>query len=184
MPGNPRPEGFEDFLRWLASARRDPTPEVMIPAPDVSSAAAVAWQESQFLRRAHLDALAKRVRAGSYREEVEVMAAADTDRARWLPRLRTPNGFAISALYAADAAPGSAPVALLVECPLDLTEIFRGQKVHVLAGGRWIEIGEIDVDGKTAGDLPASVDFRPPFSLRVGELQEQPEDVPDRNEPR
>jgi hypothetical protein len=185
MAGNPRSEGFEDFVRWLAGARPDPTPDLSIPALNVSSAATVAWQESQSLRRAHLEALAERVRAGSYREEVELMAAADTDHARWLPRLRTPNGFAISALYPAETTAGSAPVALLVECPLDLTEIFRGQKVHILAAGRWIEIGEIDVDGKATGDLPASIDFRPPFGLRVGELQEQPEDVADadRNEP-
>ena len=66
---------------------------------------------------------------------------------------------------------------MLVECPVELTEVFEGQKVHVLAGGRWIEIGEIDADGKATGDLPASLEFKPPFGLRVGELQEQPGDL-------
>lgn len=182
MPG--KVESFEEFLRWLTRAGREPSPHLTVPSPDVSSAAATAWRESQLLRRTHRDSLAERVRAGIYREDVQVMAAADTDHARWLPRLRTPNGFAISALYAADATAGSAPVALLVECPLDLTEVFKGQVVSVLAGGQWIEIGEIDVDGKATGDLPASTNFKPPFGLRVGELQERPEELGDQNEPR
>ena len=175
-------ESFEDFVQWLARTSREPPSHLTNPSPEVASAAAIAWQESQFLRRAHRDALAERVRAGTYREDVQVMAAADTDHARWLPRLRTPNGFAISALYAAGATAVSAPVALLVECPLDLTEVFKGQLVHVFAGGQWIEIGEIDVDGKATGDLPASIDFRPPFGLRIGELQERTEDLGDGNE--
>jgi len=184
MPSNPKPESFEDFVRWLAGAGRVSAGDLADPPPEVTAAAAAAWQESQSLRRARLDTLAERVRAGRYCEELEVMAAADPDQTRWLPRLRTPNGFAISALYVTDAAMGSAPVALLVECPLDLVEIFKGQKVHVLAGGQWVEIGEIDVDGKATGDLPASIDFKPPFGLRVGARQEQPEDLTDRNEPR
>jgi len=44
--------------------------------------------------------------------------AADPERGRWLPRLRTPNGFAISALYPPSGLPGAAPVGLLVECPV------------------------------------------------------------------
>jgi hypothetical protein len=70
-------------------------------------------------------------------------------------------------------------VGVLVECPADLVEVFRSQKVHILAGGQWVEIGEIDVDGKAAGDLPRGVEFRPPFALRVGSNQEHPEELRD-----
>jgi hypothetical protein len=96
------------------------------------------------------------------------MAAADLDSAsRRLPRLRTANGFVISALHATNSLAGSAPIALLVECPDDLIELFKGRRVQILAGGRWIEIGEIDADGKATGDLPGNFDFKPPFALRV-----------------
>jgi len=66
---------------------------------------------------------------------------------------------------------------LLVECPADLIELLRGQKVHISVGGRWTEIGEIDADGKATGDLPEGMDFRPPFAFRVGELGEHPAEV-------
>src|ERR1700733_10027090 len=110
-----KPETFEDFVQWLA----DPGGVAQIdkmsaaPAPDLLAAARSAWQEFQSLQRAQRDALATRVRAASYREELELMAAADADPGRWLPRLRTPNGFAISALYAANSVPGTPPVGLL-----------------------------------------------------------------------
>jgi hypothetical protein len=178
-----KPESFEAFVRWLADSKRAAAADLRDPDPAVLAAATVAWQEFQSLQRARRETLTARVRTGTYREELELMAAADADRNRWLPRLRTPNGFAISALYAANSPPGASPVGLLVECPADLIEIFKGQKVHVSAGGRWIEIGEIDMDGKTTGDLPEGVEFKPPFAFRVGKLEEHPEDLAGPNEP-
>jgi hypothetical protein len=182
MPSRSDPPGFEDFLRWLGGGKsrvaRDP-----LPSPEVVAEARAAWQAFQALRRAQRADLAARVGDGAYYEEVELLAAADADRSRWLPRLRTPNGFAISALYAGSQTPGSAPVGLLVECPADLVEVFSGQRVHILAGGQWVEIGEIDVDGKVSGDLPPGVDFSPPFALRVGRTEEQPQESSDSDEP-
>jgi hypothetical protein len=86
-------------------------------------------------------------------------------------------------LYAGNAEPGAAPVGLLVECPADLVEVFKGQKVHISVGDQWIEIGEIDVDGNTSGDLPAGIDFKPPFAFRVGTFEEQPEELEGPDEP-
>jgi hypothetical protein len=173
MTSSLKPGSFEDFLRWLGEATHDSRANGPLPDAQVLAAARDAWQQHQSLRRAQRDAIAQRVRSGMYVETVELMAAADADRTRWLPRLRTPNGFAISALYATGA-PEAAPVGLLVECPVDLIEVFKGQKVHISMGGRWVEIGEIDVDGKAAGDLPEGIDFRPPFAFRVGTLEEYP----------
>ena len=174
-----KPETFEDFVQWLAEpggiAQVNTTSPA--PAPELLAAARSAWQEFQFLQRAQRDALATRIRAGSYREELELMAAADADPGRWLPRLRTPNGFAISALYAANSVPGTPPVGLLVECPADLVEILRGQRVHISAGGQWVEVGEIDVDGRATGELPEGFEFKPPFAFRVGEIAEEPENL-------
>ncbi len=167
---------FEDFVRWLGEAGHD-NADLLQPDLQVLSAAREAWREYQSLQRAQREALAERVRAGTYFEELELMAAAHADRSRWLPRLRTPNGFAISALYAAPSVPGAAPVGLLVECPADLIEMFRGQRVHIAAGGRWVEVGEIDVDGKAMGDLPEGFEFTPPFAFRVGALAEQPAEL-------
>ncbi len=174
---------FEDFVRWLAEARPGDGTEVPDPDPEVRSASREAWQQHQSLQSAQRQALAERVRAGTYVEALELMVAADTDRSRWLPRLRTPNGFAISALYATPSAPGVAPVGLLVECPADLIEIFKGQRVHVAAAGRWVEIGEIDVDGKAMGDLPEGFEFTPPFSFRIGTLAPQPAELQRPDEP-
>lgn len=173
MTSSLKPGSFEDFLRWLGEATDASNTNEQVPDAQVLAAAREAWQQYRSLQRAQRDAIAKRVQAGTYTEAIELMAAADTDRTRWHPRLRTPNGFAISALYATGA-PEAAPVGLLVECPVDLIEVFKGQKVHISMGGRWVEIGEIDVDGKATGDLPQGIDFRPPFAFRVGKLEEYP----------
>jgi len=182
MTNRLKPGSFEDFARWLAETRHESDMDDAEPDMQMLSAAKKAWRGHQSLQRAQRDALAQRLRAGTYVEEIELMAAADNDRDRRLPRLRTPNGFAISALYAGNSTPRSPPIGLLVQCPADLIEVFRGQKVQVSAAGRWIEIGEIDVDGKAIGDLPEGVDFVPPFAFRVGELGEdaaEPEGPPD-----
>jgi hypothetical protein len=172
MTNRRRPESLEDFARWLVRTRQERDEDARPPDSEVLAAARDAWRQHQWLQRSQRDALAERLRAGAYTEEIELMAAADSDRDRWLPRLRTPNGFSISALYAANNAPGDRPVGLLVECPADLIDMFRGLKVQLSAGGRWIEIGEVDSDGKAIGDLPEGVDLRPPFVFRVGELGE------------
>jgi hypothetical protein len=142
-----------------------------------------ARREFQALEHEHREELAARIRAGRYYEEIELLAAADADRGRWLPRLRTPNGFAISTLYAPNSPPGALPVGLLVECPVELLDVCRGQKVHIAAGGQWIELAEIDVDGKAMGDLPAGFEFKPPFGFRVGTLDEKPSELPKSGEP-
>ena len=179
MTNSPKRGSFEDFVRWLAAIERNGDgANVPLPETQVLTAARDAWREHQSMQSAQRAALADRVRSGKYVEEVELMAAADGDRDRRLPRLRTPNGFSISALYAGNKGTGVAPVALLVECPADLVEVFRGQKVHISSGGRWVEVGEIDVDGKATGDLPAGMDFRPPFAFRVGALGEYSADPP------
>jgi hypothetical protein len=183
MTDHLKPGSFEGFARWLGKAKYDSDLDATPPDIEVLSAANAAWRDHQSMQRSQRDDLAQRVRAGTYFENIELMAAADSDRDRWLPRLRTPNGFAISALYASNSAPGAPPIGLLVECPADLTEVFRGQKVHVSAGGRWIEIGEIDVDGKVTGDLPEGVEFRPPFAFRVGQLGEHAAELDSSDEP-
>ena len=180
MSSSPKPGTFDDFVRWLGEARRPAAPD---PSADMRDAARAAWREFQAVRRAHRQELVARVHGGIYFEELELLAAADADRSRWLPRLRTPNGFAISALYAANSPPGASPVGLLVECPADLVEVFKGREVHVLAGGQWIALGEIDQDGKSTGDVPAGTEFKPPFGFRVGKLEEDPEELRDPNEP-
>lgn len=173
MSNDRRAGSFDDFIAWLGTRHEKPRPTGQTePSPAVVAAARGARQEFQALQHMHRHDIAARVRAGRYYEELELMAAAAPDQSRWLPRLRTPNGFAISALYEANSIPGAAPVGLLVECPADLIEVFRGQKVHISVAGQWIEIGEIDVDGKAAGDLPPGLDFRPPFAFRIGELGE------------
>jgi len=183
MTRSPKSGSFEGFVRWLGEARHEGEADVPEPDPQVLSASREAWQQHQSLQRAQRQALSERVHAGTYVEELELMAAADADRGRWLPRLRTPNGFAISALYATPSALGAAPVGLLVECPADLIEIFKGQRVQISAGGRWVEIGEIDVDGKAMGDLPEGFEFTPPFSFRVGTLAPQPAELQRPDEP-
>jgi hypothetical protein len=183
MPDNLKPESFEDFVRWLGE-RELTEPTAAEPSAEVLAAARSAWKEFQRLNQEHRESLGERIRSGSYYEELELMAAADTDRSRWLPRLRTPNGFAISALYAPNAPPGAAPIGLLVECPVELIEVCRGQQVHVQSGGAWIELGEIDVDGKATGDLPEGLEFKPPFGFRVGKLQEQPTELEKPDEPK
>lgn len=171
------PGSFADFLRWVGEPNHPPQSAAEEPTSEVLAAARQAWEEFQSLRRTHRDDLVARLRAGTYHEELELMAAADADRSRWLPRLRTPNGFAISALYAPNAPEVAAPIGLLVECPVELIEICRGQPVHIAAGGQWVEIGEIDVDGKAMGDLPAGFEFKPPFAFRVGKLAEEPTEL-------
>lgn len=168
---------FEDFLRWVREPHAPSEPTAGEPQPEVSAAARAAWQAFQSHQQEHQQSLVARIRSGSYYEEFEVLAAADADTSRWLPRLRTPNGFAISTLYAANASSGTAPIALLVECPVDLIDVCRGQQVHVFAGGQWVEIGEIDADGKATGDLPQGCEFKPPFGFRVGKVEEQPTDL-------
>jgi len=176
MPNDPK-GSFDDFVRWATQRHPEPDDAPAEPSAEVLAAARAAYLGVGDLKRAHRLELVARLRSGTYYEEVELMAAADADRDRWLPRLRTPNGFSISTLYAADGAAGAAPVGLLVECPEELRDVCRGLKVSILAGGSWIEIGEIDVDGKTTGDLPPSMEFKPPFGFRVGQIEEQPEDL-------
>jgi hypothetical protein len=184
VSSSPKPGSFEDFARWLGEAKRSAVPGAPEPSADIRDAARAAWRDFQAVRRSHRQELLTRVRGGTYFEELELLAAADADRTRWLPRLRTPNGFAISALYAANSPPGASPVGLLVECPADLVEAFKGREVHVLAGGQWIALGEIDEDGKSTGDVPAGTEFKPPFGFRVGKLEENPEELRDPDEPR
>jgi len=184
VPSSPKPGSFEDFVRWLGEARRPAAPDAPEPSAEMRDAARLAWREFHAVRRSHRQALVARVRGGTYFEELELLAAADSDRGRWLPRLRTPYGFAISALSAPNSPPGASPVGLLVECPADLVEVFKGREVHVLAGGRWIALGEIDQDGKSTGDVPAGTEFKPPFGFRVGKLEENPEELRDPDEPR
>ena len=175
-------ESFEGFLRWHGESKRAAGGDLPDPSPEVLAAARTAWQEFQRVQLSHCAELEAKIRDGTYHEELELMAAADADRSRWLPRLRTPNGFAISALYAGQSTPGSAPVALLVECPAELIDLFKGQQVHVAAGGQWVQIGEIDVDGKATGDLPEGIDFKPPFAFRVGKFEERPAELEDPDE--
>jgi hypothetical protein len=183
MPDSLKPESFEDFVRWLGEPKPH-EPIAIEPSAEVLAAARSAWQEFQRLGQEHRKLLGNRIRSGNYYEALELMAAADAVRSHWLPRLRTPNGFAISALYAPNAPRGAVPIGLLVECPVELIEVCRGQPVHVQAGGAWIELGEIDVDGKAMGDLPEGIEFRPPFGFRVGKLHEQPTEFekPDESE--
>ena len=183
MPTDLTPKSFADFVRWLGERGHEGHVDLPQPGAHVLAAARRTWEEYQSLQRGQRESIVERVRTGKYVEELELLAAADSDRNRWLPRLRTPNGFAISALYSASGPLGAPPIGLLVECPADLVEVFRGQKVHVSVGGRWVEIGEVDVDGKAAGDLPQGLNFGPPFAFRVGELAENPVAPEDSNEP-
>ncbi len=190
MARSDNPEGFEDFLHWLersqsavppqgaAQVQGAVQPQLSDPPAELTSAARGAWKEFQALHQDQRKALVARLQAGTYVEELELMAAADPER-RWLPRLRTPNGFAISALYPTGDTAGVTPVGLLVECPADLIEVFAGQKVHIYAGSRWVEIGEIDAEGKATGDLPQGFDFVPPFAFRVGGVEEDPKELGD-----
>ena len=169
MSNSPKPGSFEHFLNWLAASRPTPGVDLAPPSSEVLAAANIAWRETQSLRSAQRVALGPHFGQGYYQEDLELMAAADLDNGGHpLPRLRTPNGFVISALYGAHSAAGAAPIALLVECPLASIELFRGLRVQIQAGDRWVEIGEIDADGKATGDLPDGMDFKPPFALRVG----------------
>ena len=175
-------ESFEGFLHWLGEARKSPQGSAE-PTAEVEDAGRTAWDEVQLTRRAYREALSERAGRGAYFEHVELMAAADADVDRWLPRLRTPNGFAISALYADEKVSGATPVGLLVECPADLVEVFRGKTAHVLVGGQWIEMGELDIDGKVTGDLPPALEFKPPFAFRVGKLEQFPAEISDLDDP-
>jgi hypothetical protein len=169
MSDSPKPGSFKDFLRWLAESSTSTGADLTRPSSDVLAAANLAWRETQSLRSAQREALAPHFGQGAYREDLELMAAADFENGGHpLPRLRTPNGFVISALYGANRMAGTAPIALLVECPVASIELFKGLRVQVLAGDRWVDIGEIDADGKATGDLPDGMDFKPPFALRVG----------------
>jgi hypothetical protein len=170
MSDSPQPGSFEDFLRWLAESSPPADADLAPPSSDVLAAANLAWRETQSLRSAQWETLGPHFGQGFYQEDVELMAAADLENGGHpLPRLRTPNGFVISALYGTNSmAAGTAPIALLVECPVASIELFKGLRVQVLAGDRWVDIGEIDADGKATGDLPDGVDFKPPFALRVG----------------
>jgi hypothetical protein len=169
MSNSPKPGSFEHFLSWLAESKPTTGVDVAPPSSDVLAAANIAWRETQVLKSAQRETLGPHFGQGPYQEDLELMAAADLDNSGHpLPRLRTPNGFVISALYGTHGTAGTAPIALLVECPLASIELFKGLRVQVLAGNRWVEIGEIDADGKATGDLPDGMDFKPPFALRVG----------------
>ncbi|HUN26521.1 MAG TPA: hypothetical protein VMU67_09440 [Steroidobacteraceae bacterium] len=182
MPDDPKSVSFDQFMRWFgeAGARSESGLE---PSVAVMEAARAAHRAFQSVQRTHRNDIADRVQSGTYVEELEVLAAADSDHTGWLPRLRTPNGFTISPLYTSSAAEGSPPIGLLVECPVELVEACRGQTVRVAAGGQWIELGQVDVDGKATGDLPAGFAFKPPFVFRVGELAEQSAELPRHGEP-
>jgi hypothetical protein len=169
MSNSPEPGSFEDFLRWLAESRPSAGAESAPPSSTVLAAANLAWRETQSLRSEQREELGPPVGQRTYYEDLELMAAADLDNdGHPLPRLRTPNGFVISTLYGTHRGAGAAPIALLVECPVASIELFKGLRVQVLAGDRWVDIGEIDADGKAIGDLPDGMDFKPPFALRVG----------------
>ncbi len=183
MPTDPKSLSFEAFLCSLREPAADGEHGGLAPSAAVMEAARAARREYRALQRAQRNNLAARLRSGGCIEELEVLAAADSAHARWIPRLRTPNGFTISPLYASSAAEGALPIGLLVECPLDLIEVCRGQTVRVAAGGQWVELGQVDIDGKATGDLPAGFAFKPPFVFRVGELAEQSAELPQRAEP-
>jgi hypothetical protein len=169
MSHSHKPGSFEDFLRWLAESKPTTEADLVPPSSDVLANANLAWRETQSLRSSQREALGRHFGQGSYQEDVEMMAAADLENVgHALPRLRTPNGFIISALYGTNRTAGTAPIGLLVECPVASIELFKGLHVQVLAGDRWVELGEIDADGKATGDLPEGMDFKPPFALRVG----------------
>lgn len=183
MPDEPKSVSFDRFVRWFREAGLRSEESGLKPSAAVMEAARAAHREFKSVERTQRNDIAARVRSGTYIEELKVLAAADSDHARWMPRLRTPNGFTISPLYASSATEGASPIGLLVECPIGLIEVCRGQTVRVSAGGQWIELGQMDVDGKATGDLPAGFAFRPPFVFRVGELAEQSAELPKHGEP-
>ena len=183
MPDEPKSVRFDQFVRWLGEAGLRSDGGGLEPSVAVMEGARTAHRAFQSVQRTHRNDIAARVRSGTYVEELEVLAAADSDHARWMPRLRTPNGFTISPLYASSATEGAPPIGLLVECPIELIEACRGQIVRVAAGGQWVELGQVDVDGKATGDLPAGFAFKPPFEFRVGELAEQSAELPRHGEP-
>jgi hypothetical protein len=168
MSDSPKPGSFRDFLRWLAESSPSAGADLAAPSADLIAAANRAWRETQSLRSAQPETPGPPVAHGFYHEDLELMAAAELDKGQPLPRLRTPNGFVISALYGTQRMAGTAPIALLVECPVASIELFKGLRVQVLSGDRWVDVGEIDADGKATGDLPEGMDFKPPFALRVG----------------
>jgi hypothetical protein len=182
MPDDRKSVSFDQFVSSCGEGRIG-SESGLEPSVAVMEAAGAAHRAFQSVQRTHRNDIAARVRSGTYVEELEVLAAADSDHARWMPRLRTPNGFTISPLYASSATEGAPPIGLLVECPIELIEACRGQTVRVAAGGQWIELGQVDVDGKATGDLPAGLAFRPPFVFRVGELAEQSAELPRHGEP-
>ncbi len=183
MPDDPKSVSFDRFVRWFGEADVRSESRELEPSAAVMQEARAARREFRAVQGIQRNDIAARVRSGSYIEELELLAAADFDHARWIPRLRTPNGFTISPLYASSAEEGALPIGLLVECPHDLIEVCRGQTVRVAAGGQWVELGQIDVDGKAMGDLPAGFAFKPPFVFRVGDLAEQSAELPKRGQP-
>ena len=183
MSEKSKPGSFEHFVRWVGNVRRETVVE-SDPPQSVLAASEGAWRAYQDLQTEYRARLLARVREGRYYESIELMAAADTDDKRRLPRLCTPNGFAISALYPTNSPEGTAPVGVLVESPENLVGVFAGQPVHIFIAEQWIELGELDIEGNVIGDLPAGVEFKPPFDFHIGNLMEDPQPVPVAAEPK
>lgn len=164
---------FAGFLRWLKNADTHVGAAPQRAPGALMTRAMATWQAYRGVQQDREQEVLARIRGGGYFEKVELLAAADLNEDRWLPRLRTPNGFVLSPLYASDAA-GAVAVGVLVECPDNLAAELKGQPVQVLCAGQWIALGPFDLDGKVSGELPRGIDFAPPLGLRVGGLEDAP----------
>jgi hypothetical protein len=165
---------FKGFIRWLAKSPRAPAPEL---SASVLEAARAAQRDSPAVGQAHQTELVRRIGAGEYNDEPELLASAEHDPKPWLPRLRTANGFVLSALHSGDSSIAS-PVAVLVECPESMLEAIRGLKIRILCGPmartrrglrRW----------QGYSGLASGVEFKPPLGLRVDEGEERSAQVAD-----
>jgi hypothetical protein len=184
MAVDPKPVSFEAFVHWLAGADNAKQLDSAKPSEEIVAAAREARREFQAVIGTQKQAILEKVRSGRFFEDFQVMAAADSRPDRRMPRLRTPNGFAITPLYANTYSAGAAPAGVLVECPADLLDVFQGQRAHVLVAGQWVDIGEIDLAGRAAADLPFGLEFKPPFGFRVGNLEEDPQKIEDSEGPK